>query len=255
MNGNDTKPFTLRIKGRYAQDGGAYGVKNMRYSLLRDQVKAWEDLLAAGDDPVIELQEGSLCVVFHLMTAAFAVLMNDLQKLEAGDTGVSMPSRLTWYNRLMKEVQDHEVEYEFYAGDELLGSVNKQTVKKQMRRPKPVSVQLSTVLYGKVNEMGGKSPNMHLQPDGGDPVVIGMREEEIASIEGNLIYKYKFVRVTYSYNIETKIKENYKFEGFVESTPYDEGAMRELVRTATPAWEAVGDVAEWLNEMRGGDEV
>lgn len=255
MSTQDTKPFTLRIKGSYGPDGGAYGVRNMRYSLLRDQVKSWEDLLAKGEDPVIELQEGSLCVVFHLLAAAFAVLVSDLQKLEAGDTGVSMPSRLTWYNRMMKEVQEGDVEYEFYAGDKLLCAVNKQTVKKQMRRPRPVSVQLSTILYGKVNAMGGKSPNMHLQPDYGEQVVIDMSEEDVTAIEGNVIFKHKYVKVSYVYNIETGETDNYKFEGFVEPIPFNAEAMKELAEAATPGWEEVGDVAAWLREMRGDTEV
>lgn len=245
----------LRICGKYATDGTEYSPENLRFSVLRSQVAAWEDLLdSETDDPVIEFEHGSLRVVFHLATAVYLALVSDIESLKRQELDdLHRPERVTWYHRLIKEAREGKIEYSIEAEGQELVRLDSTVEKLPLKRQSNTLKQLTTILTGKITNAGGTTPNIHIHTLHGD-YIVKVDEATLGSLQENIIYKDRAMRVTYTYNLETGERSNYKFKEFIPHRTCTPDTMSDLIEQCTQAYADVVDHVAWVRNLRGESE-
>lgn len=242
MEDRKTEKFTLVIRG----EGVNY--KPLRYSILKSQVESWGDLLGDDDDPIVDFEQGSLKVIFTMALATFNALIQDIHTLRSGMTNLHLPSRQTWYNRMVKDAQNNGWEYRLFGGDEQILHLDRESSTQVRKKRRENVIRLTSVVQGKIINVGGKTPNIHVLL-GARNITIGIDEDELQ--KENLVYKNKIIEVEYSYNIDTGEENDYKFKKFINKLPYDKDGMKELVKQETNAWANVTNITKWVREQRG----
>jgi hypothetical protein len=109
--------------------------------------------------------------------------------------------------------------------------------------------------YGDITNMGGKaSPNVHISVPGLGTYIIKTPRETLANYNHNPLYKPLGVRAAGRQNPGTGEIDStsLKFVEFIDYFPdYDERYINSLIEKATSSWAGVGDIDEWLHELRG----
>lgn len=254
MTEQNTKRFVLRVCGSYAADGTPYAPNNIRYQLLKSQVDSWKDLLAEGEDPIIQFEEGSLRIVFMLAAAAYAALTADIDTLLQGRTeGLNLPSRLKWYKKISTEAQNG-IEYRLERADGTeIATINRENSSKLRKTTtRSYLLDMETELEGIVVDAGGQGkPNIHMETRRGKYTVSATREQ-LSKIEGNILYKQIRLAVACKYDLTANTTRDYVLKDIVElSDDIEEEAVNAVIAHGTEVWKDVEDPYKWLAEMRG----
>lgn len=111
-------------------------------------------------------------------------------------------------------------------------------------------------LYGELTNAGGKSsPNIHLDTEEFGMLRIATEKDYLKGADQNLLYKKFGLRVTGKQNLQTFEMDRNSLtfvDLFDYESEYSDAYLDGLMQKAAPAWEAVPDADEWLDEVRGG---
>jgi len=109
--------------------------------------------------------------------------------------------------------------------------------------------------YGDITNMGGKTnPNVHVSVTGLGTFRINTPRETLAQYDHNPLYKPLGVRAAGRQNLATGEidSSSLKFVEFIDYAPdFDEPYLNSLIEKAKSSWADIGDVDEWLHELRG----
>lgn len=108
---------------------------------------------------------------------------------------------------------------------------------------------------GKVMDIGGKTkPNLHLELENGQSIVISATQEQLASSSENSLYRSVIVHILAEENIMTGNLRNLRLQNFDSFNPrFDEAEFDNVVRKGTQAWKSISDHNAWLDQIRGYD--
>jgi hypothetical protein len=114
-------------------------------------------------------------------------------------------------------------------------------------------VSVEKHLTGKVIDLGGKSPNVHLVlADTGETVCVDATEQQLAAEEENHAYKNVTLRVQGEQHLRTKALRNLRLIQFSPQTAeVDEKALASLWEKGREAWKEVKSAAAWVEALRG----
>ncbi len=109
--------------------------------------------------------------------------------------------------------------------------------------------------YGMLINAGGKDKtNIHLQTKDNGLLTISTKKEFLQERTDNILYKYFTVQALGRQNIVTGEIDTSNLQ-LIALTPYEpnynEQYLEELIKRASPKWEDVEDVNNWLSEIRG----
>ena len=108
-------------------------------------------------------------------------------------------------------------------------------------------------LTGKVIDLGGKSPNVHLiLTDTGETVCVDATEQQLAAEKENHAYKNVTLRVQGEQHLRTKELRNLRLIQFSpQTTEVDEQSLASLWQKGREAWKEVNSAAGWVESLRG----
>jgi hypothetical protein len=130
-------------------------------------------------------------------------------------------------------------------------TVNKDTA---FIRSEEIWVDAEFYFYGTVTDFGGKEKaNIHLDTKEYGLLKVNSEKAILRDYESNPLYKPYGIRATGKQNIHTGELDKSTL-GLVEIIDFDRSYKEEyisgLIKKATPSWEDIGDVDEWLKQMR-----
>jgi len=114
-------------------------------------------------------------------------------------------------------------------------------------------VSVEKHLTGKVIDLGGKAPNVHLiLADSGETVRVDATEQQLAAEKENHAYKDVTLRVQGEQHLRTKALRNLRLIQFSpQTTDVDEQALASLWKKGREAWKEVKSAAGWVESLRG----
>jgi len=115
-------------------------------------------------------------------------------------------------------------------------------------------VDVERYIRGEVQDLGGVvNANIHVLTSDGEKLVVRTTRELLRSETKNRVYQDAYMRVRGKLNLDTNELVDVELVSFVEYAPkFDEKDMANLVSEGRKAWGDVGDPAEWIRNLRGG---
>ena len=112
-------------------------------------------------------------------------------------------------------------------------------------------VAVEKYVTGKVMDMGGKSPNVHLQlSDRTELLKISATEQQLAG-KPHLFHEVT-LRISAEQHLHTKeLRDAHLIEFLPVSQEVDEGALTKLWEKGRTAWQHVAGATAWVEEIRG----
>ena len=113
-------------------------------------------------------------------------------------------------------------------------------------------IETEFVLYGKINEEGGNNPNFHLLTREYGKLVISASEQQLLEGEKRL-FKIYGVRAKGKQNLADGKPFDLKLIDYITYNPnFDEHKLDLLIKRASITLNAISNVDNWLQEIRGG---
>lgn len=108
--------------------------------------------------------------------------------------------------------------------------------------------------YGTVTDFGGKEKaNIHLDTKEYGLLKVSAQKAILRDYESNPLYKPYGIRAAAKQNVQTGELDKSTLD-LIEIIDYEKNFKEEyiagLIQKATPSWEQIGDVDEWLKQMR-----
>ena len=129
--------------------------------------------------------------------------------------------------------------------------VNKDT---KFIRSEEIWVDAEFYFYGTVTDFGGKEKaNIHLDTKEYGLLKVNSEKAILRDYESNPLYKPYGIRATGKQNVHTGELDKSTL-GLIEIIDFDRNYKEEyiagLIKMASPSWEGVSDVDDWLKQMR-----
>ena len=252
MNNNFIR---LTIKGKN-DDGSAVELDNVSIKLLQESLDAFTKLKFSEDeeDPTVSLKKGSVVcersIPKDFKPSSSHIKITPNNHIETNDyfyDFFTAVRKISKNNKATCKVTTHQFDKKFIDVD-----INETTVIDNPQKNE-VEVDVELYLYGKIINIGGMKPNLHLKLSDQDikPVVIDTDEETLR--DQFLIYEDKGCRVTAKQNLKTKEYSNYKLIEFVNYiADYDEEKFQQDVKALEPTWDKeLPDAITWQKWIRG----
>ena len=200
-----------------------------------------------------KIEEGSARNLFYLPISAviqFNGLSTEISK--RGNTDFLDYKRAEIINKFQKKAKEKNLEFSFFSSltFEPILKINKET---SFFKIVASYIETEFILYGKVNEEGGKNPNFHLITKEHGKLVIGASEQQLLEGEKRL-FKIYGVRARGKQNLSGDNKPyDLKLIDYIIYNPnYDEQNLDLLIERASVNWNSIPNVDVWLQEIRGG---
>ena len=76
----------------------------------------------------------------------------------------------------------------------------------------------------------------------------------MGSIEENMLYKNKRIKISYLLNPRTGDMKEYRLLAILEQPNLDTDKLNQFIEQGTKAWADVPDITAWIESQRGGSE-
>ncbi len=206
--------------------------------------------------PVIsyEMQEGSVLNLFRTGIEAVAKAGAVLTLVAStGSVDVLEPRTAQAIEAMQRWAQESDMAFTLRTS--LPGSsevrIDRST---HYLRTEATAVETEVYLYGKVVDAGGKkSPNIHLQVDGGGIQVIDAQQQFLKGLEKNILYHRMGIRAMGRQNLQTGEIEKGSLK-LIELIDYDEQyeeAYLKRLQAKAHSWLKDIDPDQYLNDVRG----
>ncbi len=246
MESELTTMITLNIHGNPADDASDVIYDKLRLSVPKAQVESRDKM----EDPLISVESGALKALPDKTLTLPSALMGGIDFIKSDGADLNVSSHLPWYQHMVGDMNSNGWLYSG-MGHDGRDVLNTESGTPQVRRePNTPSIRLTTIIQGKIIEVGGKTPNIHvLTPK--RMYVVSISEEDIR--KENLVYAERNMEVEYSYNPETEEESDFRFVKFIEQPAYDEDRMNDLILQESEAWKDVKDITAWVESQRRGE--
>jgi len=199
-----------------------------------------------------KLEEGSARNIFYLPISG-VLLFNGLTSeiTNRGNIEFLDQKRAEIIDKFQRNAKEKNLEISFFSSskaDPVL-VINNET---KFFKIAASYIETEFVLYGKINEEGGKNPNFHLITKEYGKLVISATEEQLLEGEKRL-FKIYGVRAKGKQNLSDKKPFDLKLIDYITYSPnYDEQKLDLLIEKASVNWNTIPNVDVWLNDIRGG---
>ncbi len=204
---------------------------------------------------IISVEDGSFVLVASGLLAA-TTLWTDLDLLKAPDTlGQLDPKRAAVVERWQSRAfQNPNRKYRIAdASAHIRLAIDSES---NFRRIEDVWVHVEKYVLGRVVNWGGKNkPNVHLETEDGETLIVAATQDMLAHEEQNRLYRSALLHITAEENLSTGQLRAARLLAFESHQPaYVESEFQEMVRRGTSAWSGMPSATEWLEGMRGGSQ-
>lgn len=205
-------------------------------------------------DSRVQIKKGSVKIVALVAHLLASDARADLAKLDkTGDLDAIQPSRAKIIERWQSRVR--RTPSRTYS---IPNAANRHEIRisntSQFQHAGENSwVSVEKHLTGKVIDLGGKSPNVHLiLTDTGETVCVDATEQQLAAEKENHAYKNVTLRVQGEQHLRTKKLRNLRLIQFSpQTTEVDEQSLASLWQKGREAWKEVKSAAGWVESLRG----
>lgn len=246
----ENNTFTLTLRGT-TPDGRTITPGTISVGLLASFTENFRNLIQ-DDASEASIEEGSFKIVVFMTTMALSSLNADLENIRQGNyKEVSSSKRIAATKKLQDQAKKHNVEIDF----SVQGSPPLLTLSKERPLPpeKATWFQISTAIEGKIIEIGGKTPNLHIEIEG-KKVKVDATEDQIREMKENPVYQIRRLRVSYYWNPLTDEKKDFILQDIIAPPKLDREKLNALIEQGTRDWADVPDITAWVEDMRGGLE-
>lgn len=250
MPDGETNSFILTLKGK-TPDGRYITPENTRIDDLFNQLQDVRKLVQDGS-ALISFEEGSLKTMIVGGATVIAALVSDIQNIQRGNYYNVNSKRITAVESLMNQARKNNWEYDFSTPDS--GSLLVISRENPLPPIKDVWIPSLSVFEGEITDAGGKDkPNIHLLSNG-KILKINATKEQLGSIEENMLYKNKRIKVSYLLNPRTGDMKEYKLLAILEQPTLDTDKLNQFIEQGTKDWADVKDITAWVEDHRKGGE-
>lgn len=250
MPDGETNSFILTLKGK-TPDGRYITPENTRIDDLFNQLQDVRKLVQDGS-ALISFEEGSLKTMIVGGATVIAALVSDIQNIQRGNYYNVNSKRIAAVESLMNQARKNNWEYDFSTPDS--GSLLVISRESPLPPIKDVWIPSLTVFEGEITDAGGKDkPNIHLLFNG-TILKINATKEQLGSIEENMLYKNKRIKVSYLLNPRTGDMKEYKLLAILEQPTLDTDKLNQFIEQGTKDWADVQNITAWVEDHRKGGE-
>lgn len=232
-------------------EGEALSLENTDFETLQKILTQLKDIIGEGGKVPICLQTGSIRATCKVAASVAAVVLADVVHYQRGELNeIANEARRKALVSMGNEAKRYGREYAIASNGVEYLRVDKHDYKSKTRAR---LVDMDTEIEGEVTDAGGlgAQPNIHLKTSRGKCIIAATREQ-LAEIQGNILYKRILVSVACKYDLVTNTTRDYKLREIVElDDSIDEDVLAEAVSRGAVAWKDVKDPSAWLSELRG----
>lgn len=242
--------FILTLRGT-TSDGKPITPGTISVGLLANFTENFRNFIQ-NDTSQVAIEEGSFKIVVFMTAVALSTLNADLENIGQGNyNAVSSPKRVQAIKNFQKQAKKHNVEIDFAVHENapLLTLSRERTLPPEKQTWFP----MSTTLEGKIIELGGKDPNLHIEIEG-KKVTVDATEEQIREMKENLVYQTRRLRVSYHWNPQTDEKKDFVLQDIIAHPKLNQEKLNALIEQGTKGWADVPNITAWIEDMRGGLE-
>jgi len=198
------------------------------------------------------IEEGSARNLFYLPISG-VLLFNGLSTeiKTRGNVDFLDNKRAEIIDKFQRRAAEKNLEISFFSSSakEPILKINKDT---SYFKIASTYIETEFVLYGKINEEGGNNPNFHLLTKEYGKLVISASEQQLLEGEKRL-FKVYGVRAKGKQNLADGKPFDLKLIDYITYNPnYDEHKLDLLIERASIKWNAIPNVDNWLQQIRGG---
>ena len=113
-------------------------------------------------------------------------------------------------------------------------------------------VGVEKYIHGQVLDLGGKTPNLHLQLADGTMLKVKTSQKQVLSKNNNPVYRSALLRVRAEEDLATGKLRNAQLIEFVDyEASFDAQSFDTMVAKGRKAWADVTDASYWVERQRG----
>ena len=205
-------------------------------------------------DSRVQIKEGSVKIVALVAQLLAGDTQADLTKLaQTGDLDSIQPTRAKVIERWQSRARRSPNRFYSVPGGLTHGVIRISNTTQFQHAGENSWVSVEKYLTGKVIDLGGKSPNVHLiLTDTGETVCVDATEQQLAAEKENHAYKNVTLRVQGEQHLRTKELRKLKLLEFSpQATEVDEQSLVSLWQKGREAWKGVQSAAGWVESLRG----
>lgn len=235
------------------------GPKHVTLSLLGEfQKEVGEFLKGSGRDVdlaevLVSVEDGSLALFASGLLAA-STLWADLESLKSPDSLGQIDIKRAAVVERWQTAARQNPKRKYRVADSASHVHLSVDSTSDFRRIEEVWVHVEKYVHGRVVDWGGKNkPNVHLEMDGGDTLIVAASQEMLANEQQNRLYRPALLHISAEENLlNGKLRSPRLLAFEVHQPAYDEGEFQKMVKRGTAAWSGVPSATEWLEDLRGG---
>jgi len=233
---------------------------NVDLPTLRGFLQEVEELIkgdvpgASLSDSRVQIEEGSLKIVALVAALLASDTQTDLAKLErTGDLDSIQPTRAKIIERWQSRARRSSNRIYSVPSGSNRQAIRISNTTQFLHAGENAWVSVEKYLTGKVIDLGGKSPNVHLiLTDTGETVCVDATEQQLAAEKENHAYKNVTLRVQGEQHLRTKELRKLRLLEFSPQTAeVDEQSLASLWQKGREAWKEVQSAAGWVESLRG----
>jgi hypothetical protein len=205
-------------------------------------------------DSRVRIEKGSVKVIALVSYLLAADTRADMAKLEhTGDLDAIQPKRAQIIENWQSRVRRSPSRFYSIPDGEKKHEVRITNTSQFQHAGENSWVSVEKHLTGKVIDLGGKAPNVHLVlADTGETVRVDATEQQLAAEKENHAYKDVTLRVQGEQHLRTKALRNLRLIQFSpQTTDVDEQALASLWKKGREAWKEVTSTVGWVESLRG----
>jgi hypothetical protein len=199
-----------------------------------------------------KIEDGSARNLFYLPISAvllFNGLSSEINK--RGNIDFLDNKRAEIIDKFQRKAKEKNLEISFYSSSNINNPILKINQETQFFKIAATFIETELVLYGEINEEGGKNPNFHLLTKEYGKLVISATKQQLLEGEKRL-FKIYGARVTCKQNLADGKPFDLKLIDYITYNPnYNEHKLDLLIERASLTWNTIPNVDFWLNDIRG----
>lgn len=198
---------------------------------------------ASENEKIVSIWEGSGCVAHQVPTQAQIELSNFV---EMGRLGTKSIYR-DYFNGLTKISKNSELEIDLSVSDQQKYFIT-PTQGIDIETPQPMWFWTELYVRGKVTNIGGKAPNIHISTQEYGEIIIPVTEKQAQSF---IVYKL------YEFNLRVKQNDlepdKVRDVSLISFTKFDYTpiTLEEAISHEKDNWKDVDDPVSWVRSLRG----
>lgn len=224
--------------------------KNVPLSLLDSYFKDLKQFIVGDSkekDIVISFEKGSLITKIIASVIFISTLIGDVEAIQNGTIAPSN-TRARYAKNLQSYAKKNSATISF--GKKEMKKPLLITPKTEILKPVDIWTDFEDYTLGKIREMGGVSPNIHVVDENGNEIKVSSSEDVLGGFKENLLYTTKLIHFKAQKNLATGEIRDRILVSIEDFPKFDGSDFNERVNSATREWEGT-DAKAFIDDLRG----